>query len=85
MAGHLPPMQALRAFEAAARTGSLTRAAEALHLGKGIFERDLEKFHPDPNTEIIMYCGGGFRSALTRSNASSISDGGRCASANRRS
>ena len=40
-------------------------AAEAVHLGKGILERDLEKFYPDPNTEIIMYCGGGFRSALS--------------------
>jgi rhodanese-related sulfurtransferase len=40
-------------------------AAEAVHLGKGILERDLEKMVPDPNTEIIMYCGGGFRSALT--------------------
>jgi rhodanese-related sulfurtransferase len=40
-------------------------AAEAVHLGRGIFERDLEKTFPDPNTEIIMYCGGGFRSALT--------------------
>lgn len=40
-------------------------AAEALHLGKGILERDLEKLYPDPEAEIIMYCGGGFRSALT--------------------
>jgi rhodanese-related sulfurtransferase len=40
-------------------------AAEAVHLGKGILERDLEKLFPDPKTEIIMYCGGGFRSALT--------------------
>jgi rhodanese-related sulfurtransferase len=40
-------------------------AAEAVHLGKGILERDLEKMYPDPNTEIIMYCGGGYRSALT--------------------
>src|SRR6187401_1784237 len=40
-------------------------AAEAIHLGKGILERDLEKSFPDPNTELIMYCGGGFRSALT--------------------
>ena len=40
-------------------------AAEAVHLGKGILERDLEKLYPDPNTEIIMYCGGGFRSALS--------------------
>ena len=40
-------------------------AAEAVHLGKGILERDLETLFPDPQTEIIMYCGGGFRSALT--------------------
>ena len=40
-------------------------AAGAVHLGKGIFERDLEKLYPDAKTEIIMYCGGGFRSALT--------------------
>jgi rhodanese-related sulfurtransferase len=40
-------------------------AQQAVHLGKGILERDLEKMFPDPNTEIIMYCGGGFRSALT--------------------
>jgi rhodanese-related sulfurtransferase len=40
-------------------------AVEAVHLGKGILERDLEKLYPDPATEIIMYCGGGFRSALT--------------------
>jgi rhodanese-related sulfurtransferase len=39
-------------------------AAEAVHLGKGILERDLEKMIPDANTEIIMYCGGGFRSVL---------------------
>lgn len=40
-------------------------AVEARHLGKGVLERDLESLFPDPNTEIIMYCGGGFRSALT--------------------
>jgi len=40
-------------------------ATEAVHLGKGILERDLEKRFPDPDTEIIMYCGGGYRSALT--------------------
>jgi rhodanese-related sulfurtransferase len=39
-------------------------AAEAVHLGRGILERDLEKLHPDAGAEIIMYCGGGFRSAL---------------------
>lgn len=40
-------------------------AAEAVHLGKGIIERDLEKLYPDASTEFIMYCGGGYRSALT--------------------
>jgi rhodanese-related sulfurtransferase len=40
-------------------------AAQAVHLGKGILERDLEKTIPDGNTEIIMYCGGGYRSVLT--------------------
>lgn len=39
-------------------------AAGAIHLGKGIFERDVEKTIPDPATEIILYCGGGYRSAL---------------------
>jgi rhodanese-related sulfurtransferase len=39
-------------------------AVGAMHLGKGIFERDVEKLYPDANTEIILYCGGGFRSAL---------------------
>src|SRR5258706_2276762 len=40
-------------------------AAEAIHLGKGILERDLEQMFSDPNREIIMYCGGGYRSILT--------------------
>ena len=44
---------------------SAGHAAEAVHLGKGVLERDLEKMFPDVNTEIIMYCGGGFRSTLT--------------------
>ena len=39
-------------------------AAEAVHLGRGILERDLEKLYPDAGTELILYCGGGFRSAL---------------------
>lgn len=41
------------------------RARGAQHLGKGILERDLEKAVPDPSAEIIMYCGGGYRSVLT--------------------
>jgi rhodanese-related sulfurtransferase len=40
-------------------------AAGAVHLGKGVLERDLENLIPDPDTEIIMYCGGGYRSVLT--------------------
>ena len=40
-------------------------AAQAVHLGKGVLERDIEKMFLDPDAEIIMYCGGGFRSALT--------------------
>ncbi len=36
----------------------------AVHLGKGIIERDIEQQIPDTNAEIILYCGGGFRSAL---------------------
>ena len=40
-------------------------AAQAVHLGKGILERDLEQMFRDPNREIIMYCGGGYRSVLT--------------------
>ena len=41
------------------------RAAQAVHLGKGVLERDLEKTVPELETEIIMYCGGGYRSVLT--------------------
>jgi rhodanese-related sulfurtransferase len=37
----------------------------ARHLGKGILERDLQQLFPDPETEIFMYCGGGYRSVLT--------------------
>jgi len=40
-------------------------AAGAIHLGKGILERDIEQRFPDTNQEIIMYCGGGYRSVLT--------------------
>ncbi|HEV8130768.1 MAG TPA: rhodanese-like domain-containing protein [Acidobacteriota bacterium] len=40
------------------------RAKGAVHLGKGIIERDIETRFPDKNQELILYCGGGFRSAL---------------------
>ena len=39
-------------------------AAGAIHLGKGIIERDIEAAVPDKNATLILYCGGGFRSAL---------------------
>jgi rhodanese-related sulfurtransferase len=39
-------------------------AAGAVHLGKGIIERDIEVRVPDKSTELILYCGGGYRSAL---------------------
>lgn len=44
-------------------------AAQAVHLGKGIMERDLEKMFPDPDTELILYCGGGYRSILAAASA----------------
>jgi rhodanese-related sulfurtransferase len=40
-------------------------AVEAVHLGKGVLERDIEQMFPDADQEIIMYCGGGYRSVLT--------------------
>ena len=42
--------------------------AGAIHLGKGIIERDIEERIPDKEKEIILYCGGGFRSALSADN-----------------
>lgn len=39
-------------------------AAGATHLGKGIIERDIETTVPDKSTNMVLYCGGGFRSAL---------------------
>jgi rhodanese-related sulfurtransferase len=43
-------------------------AAGAEHLGRGIIERDIEKTAPDKDAEIVLYCGGGFRSALAADN-----------------
>jgi len=40
----------------------------AMHLGKGIIERDVEQRVPDTGAKIILYCGGGFRSALAADN-----------------
>ena len=41
---------------------------KAVHLGKGILERDIEQRLPDSSAEIVLYCGGGFRSALAADN-----------------
>jgi rhodanese-related sulfurtransferase len=40
----------------------------AIHLGKGIIERDIEQRVPDASAKVILYCGGGFRSALAADN-----------------
>jgi rhodanese-related sulfurtransferase len=40
----------------------------AIHLGKGVIERDIEDKVPNPQTELVLYCGGGFRSALAADN-----------------
>jgi rhodanese-related sulfurtransferase len=40
----------------------------AIHLGKGVIERDIEQKVPDLNTPLVLYCGGGFRSALAADN-----------------
>lgn len=40
----------------------------AIHIGKGVIERDIEAKIPEPATELLLYCGGGFRSALAADN-----------------
>jgi rhodanese-related sulfurtransferase len=40
----------------------------AVYMGRGIIERDIETKIPDPKTELVLYCGGGFRSALVADN-----------------
>src|SRR5712691_4548273 len=40
----------------------------AIHLGKGVIERDVEARVPDLNTPLVLYCGGGFRSAMAADN-----------------
>ena len=43
---------------------SAGHAAGAVHMGKGVIERDIETRVPDKNTPMVLYCGGGYRSAL---------------------
>ena len=40
----------------------------AIHLGKGVLERDIEQRFPDTSAPLVLYCGGGFRSALAADN-----------------
>ena len=40
----------------------------AVHMGKGVIERDIEQRVPDMNSKLVLYCGGGFRSALVADN-----------------
>lgn len=40
----------------------------AIHIGKGVIERDIENMMPDKDTELLLYCGGGYRSALAAYN-----------------
>ncbi len=40
----------------------------AIHLGKGVIERDIERLIPDTNAELLLYCGGGYRSAIAAYN-----------------
>ena len=47
----------------------------AIHLGKGIIERDIEARVPELNTEMILYCGGGFRSALAAAHSAAARPG----------
>lgn len=43
-------------------------AAEAEHIGRGVIERDIVSKHPNKEEELILYCGGGYRSALAAAN-----------------
>jgi LysR family transcriptional regulator, glycine cleavage system transcriptional activator len=61
MAERLPPMQALRAFEAAARTSSLSRAAESLHLTHGAISHQIKSLEADLGVRLVERAGRGIR------------------------
>jgi rhodanese-related sulfurtransferase len=46
------------------REWAASRIPGAIHIGRGVLERDVEKVIPDLDAEIVLYCGGGYRSAL---------------------
>jgi rhodanese-related sulfurtransferase len=60
-AGQLIDVREDHEFEAAHAEG-------AIHLSKGVIERDIEKTFPDKQTKLVLYCGGGYRSALATDN-----------------
>jgi rhodanese-related sulfurtransferase len=60
-AGQLVDVREDHEWEAAHATG-------AVHLSKGTIERDIEKTFPEKNTKLVLYCGGGYRSALATDN-----------------
>lgn len=60
-AGQLVDIREDREWEAA-------HAAGAVHLSKGVIERDIETAFPDKSTKLVLYCGGGYRSALATDN-----------------
>jgi rhodanese-related sulfurtransferase len=73
MANHSPRfLQIVDAVRVNIRECTVNDAAghlpTAKWLGKGIIERDIESIVPDPDTEMVLYCGGGFRSALAADN-----------------
>ena len=47
---------------------NVDRAAGAIHIGKGVLERDVEGLIPDKAARVVLYCGGGYRSALAADN-----------------
>jgi rhodanese-related sulfurtransferase len=47
---------------------AVDRAAGARHIGRGVLERDVEALIPDKDAPIVLYCGGGYRSALAADN-----------------
>ena len=75
--GRVPEITAADVVEMVARGETLTlidvredrewaagHAADAVHMSKGVIERDVEARYPDKDTLLILYCGGGYRSAL---------------------
>ncbi len=49
-----------------------SRIPKAIHIGKGVLERDIETVVPDTNAPIVLYCGGGFRSAIAAASLRSM-------------